>query len=84
MKIKAIEWSDVQKPSNGINYDHCIGYTPLGEFVITWKSWKERPDYDIEVTPFTVGNVFTPYYSLEDAMDACQEYFNGMLGHCIE
>jgi hypothetical protein len=28
-------------------YDHTISETPLGTIIIEWKSWKERPSYDI-------------------------------------
>jgi len=36
-KVKRIEWSEEFKANKECRYNHCIGKTPLGDFLITWK-----------------------------------------------
>ena len=46
MKMK---WSEPHKPNDNISYDYVTMDSPLGEFIISWKSWKETPSYDLEL-----------------------------------
>ena len=40
IKLKPLQWSGPNTPKVDIPYDNMIAYTPLGKFVLTWKSWK--------------------------------------------
>jgi hypothetical protein len=40
--IRPLVWTEHRKPNNDVGYDHCICDTPLGRFVLTWKSWKSQ------------------------------------------
>lgn len=41
-----IEWTENRKPNKQCPYDHCIGETPFGNFLLTWKGHKDEPDFD--------------------------------------
>lgn len=42
------KWTQPEPPTEGVsNYNHVILRTPVGEFRIEWKGWKETPSYDI-------------------------------------
>lgn len=43
MRIVQIEWEEECEPNSYIRYNHVIGKSPLGNFIITWKKWKESP-----------------------------------------
>ena len=46
--VKQIEWQGASKPNHECPYNHEIGQTPIGKYKITWKGWKERPDFLVE------------------------------------
>ena len=51
-----MDWTEPKPPTDGIcYYDHVDCDTPLGLCRITWKSWKERPDYDVEFDGISIG-----------------------------
>ncbi len=79
--VKDISWTDKLKPSEEIRYDHVIGGTPLGDFEITWKSWKEYPSYTIEHKAFGyIGDE----NSLESAKEAAESSFESLVIACIK
>ena len=66
-----LKWTDPTEPKNGVShYDHCICETPLGNFIIEWKSWKEAPSYDVTID----GGWVACAYSLEEAKKATHDY----------
>lgn len=80
MKVKQIEWSE-ERPSNAqIPYNHVIGKTPLGNFEITWKSWKESPSFNVEHTVF---GYISDHISLDDAKKDAQDYFEKTVLDCL-
>jgi hypothetical protein len=49
-KTDIMKWTKESKPKEGVSYyDHTILSTPIGTYIIEWKSWKDRPSYDIEL-----------------------------------
>lgn len=51
-----MKWSKEFKPNNKIRYNHVKCETPIGEFVITWKGWKDSPSYDVELNDEWIGS----------------------------
>jgi len=52
MKIKQIEWSEMFEPNMRCGYDHVIGETPFGRFLLTWKGWKNEWNPCFDETPW--------------------------------
>ena len=65
-----MNWTDPQPPTTNVGYNHVKLSTPLGEILITWKGWKERPDYGIEFESEWIG----VEYDLESAKNRAIEY----------
>jgi hypothetical protein len=43
-----LRWSENAGPTPNVSYyDHTICKTPIGRFIIEWKSWKSSPSYDL-------------------------------------
>lgn len=81
MKVKKIEWSEERSSNEQIGYDHVIGTTPLGNFQITWKGWKDSPSYTVEHMVF--GYV-ADHISLDDAKKDAQERYDKTVMNCLE
>jgi len=59
-----MKWTDNRKPTEGVSfYDHTKCETPIGTIMIEWKSWKDRPSYDIGINGEWIGCE----YSLDEA-----------------
>jgi len=82
MEVKEIEWSKTIESNDKIPYTHVIGVSPLGEFAISWKGWKESPSYDIEYSPI---EDFGHYggEDLEDAKKNIQEKYSSIIKSCL-
>ena len=66
-----MNWTELKPPTeNESYYDHTVCETPLGKFRIEWKSWKESPDYGVELE----GNYIGTDYSLEEAKKSALEH----------
>lgn len=53
-----MKWTKETEPTNEIPYSHVKLETPIGEFIITWKGWKENPSYDVECENEWIGSNF--------------------------
>lgn len=73
-----LTWTDPSKPNDSCPYDHMRADTPFGEYLITWKSWKDYPDYGIDFQ----DNYVSFASSLEEAKDAAQADFEKRLAAC--
>ncbi len=51
-------------------YDQIKCDTPLGEFIIEWKSWKENPSYDLSLE----GNWIAYEYNLDLLKEKAEDY----------
>ena len=66
-----MKWTEPKPPTIGINhYDHVILTTPIGEYVIEWKSWKEQPSYDVNLDCEWIGCE----YDLKSAKDIAENH----------
>ncbi len=81
-RVTQINWSEELQPDKECMYTHVHGDTPFGQCVISWKGWKDNPDFEIE------SGVFGPYsevYSfLEGAKAAAQHRFESLVNACID
>lgn len=82
MKIKKIEWSGEQPANNHCSYNHVIGKSPIGDFLITWKGWKESPSFTIDESPFGWINCLSD--TLDDAKAEAQKVFAEKILSCLE
>ena len=69
-----MNWTKESGPNEEICYNHIKLATPLGEFVIDWKGWKEYPSYGIELD----GNYLECENNLEDAKKFVETYLQDM------
>lgn len=77
--MKAMNWSEPKPPIQWIsNYNHVKCETPLGEFIIEWKSWKERPDYGVNLKDQYNDQYIGTGYSLEEAKEIAENHLNKM------
>lgn len=83
MNFKQLVWSEESKPNHECCYDHCSAVTPLGNFLITWKSWKDYPGYSVDETPWGEG-IYTGTNSLEEAKAAAEKEWHERLTQCVE
>jgi hypothetical protein len=82
MSIKLLEWSPVCAQNGQGRYHHVTAATPLGRFRITWNSWKERPQYDVNETPWG-EDLHDGDWSLVAAKVACQAEFTKRVEQCL-
>jgi len=76
-----MKWTEPTKATEGVSfYDHVIAETPIGRMIIEWKSWKDRPSYDVMINNDWVG----VEYELEDAKAIGVEYLNNLLKKLTE
>ncbi len=47
-----LPWTEATGPSEDCHYDHLTAQTPFGRFLLTWKGWKDQPDYGFDETPW--------------------------------
>lgn len=84
MEINLIQWSEALEPSATCPYNHVQGKSPFGDLLITWKGWKERPEYELEQAPWSVvegGGLIE--YSLKDIKQATEQVFWEKLKECL-
>lgn len=83
IKVKPLVWSPDLPPGRGAPYNHCVADTLMGRFLITWKGWKEDPDYDVDETPW--GLPFRgAWSSAAEARAACEAEFARRIMGCVE
>lgn len=66
-----MNWTEPKPPTEGVSsYDHTKCETPLGEFIIEWKSWKLNPSYDVILRNEWIGCE----YDLDQAKNSAKKY----------
>ena len=60
-----IRWTEEREANQEVSYNHIIGETQFGRFVLTWKGWKEDPFHGIGFDETPWGDVV--YESWNDA-----------------
>jgi hypothetical protein len=66
-----LQWTENMPPSEDCRYDHCTAETPFGQFLISWKSWKQFDRPTVAETPW--GDWYGAFDSVDEAKSACQE-----------
>lgn len=67
---EGLQWSKPAPANDEIHYDHVIAQTPFGRILITWKSWKDQPKFDIEEMP---GDEYSPGLPAASSLEAAKE-----------
>ncbi len=67
-----LEWTPAAPSNSGCPYDHTRAKTPFGDYLVTWKSWKDYPSYGLEFA----DEYLTTENTLPDAKLAAQEDFD--------
>ncbi len=67
-----MNWTEIEKGNKIIPYDHTTCDTPLGMFIITWKSWKETPAFSLEIE----GQYISTERTIDDAKTYAEHYLN--------
>lgn len=76
-----MKWTEPTNPKADVsNYDHCTTKTPIGEFIIEWKSWKDFPDYDVSLN----GKWLFMETSLDLAKNRVKEYMEKVVAELID
>lgn len=81
MKVIVIAWGEITEPNEEHRYHHVKGESPIGEFLITWKGWKESPSYDVDETPFGYPTIYE--ITLEAAKEEAQKFFERKIHSCL-
>jgi hypothetical protein len=82
-QFKSLVWSENFKPNDYCRYDHCIADTPFGEFLISWKSWKDYPSFSIDEAPGD-HDKYSCYFSLDAAKQECDDFWLKTLNNCLK
>lgn len=67
-------WSKEQQPNTEIRYNHVISVTPLSNFTIEWKGWKE---YDSKCV-YLDGWYLESFPTLEEAKEFAYIYLKDL------
>jgi hypothetical protein len=68
LKDLKMDWIENGRPDCG--YTNVSAETPLGQFLITWKGWKDYPTYVVDEPKWLAGECFG---DLESAKTACED-----------
>lgn len=63
--MKELKWSDEKEANVNIRYNHIILVTPIGDFTVEWKGWKECDSK----TVYLDGYYLADFYTIEEAKD---------------
>lgn len=78
-----LNWVEISDPNDQCHYNHTEAITPFGKFLITWKSWKDYPEYGFDETPWG-ETAYLGWNSLIDAKKWAQEEMIRRLQECQE
>lgn len=79
-KIKRISWSNEYSPNEDVRYNHIIGTSGLGEFLIIWKGWKVYPSFDVMLN----GDWLAFAVSIEESKTIAQDQLDKIITGCLE
>jgi hypothetical protein len=77
-----LTWADPSPPTPECHYNHTISETPFGRFLLTWKGWKEYPDYGFDETPWGEGEC-KGWNSVEDAQEWASQEMQRRVKLCL-
>lgn len=70
----SLSWSNEQQPNTEIRYNHVISVTPIGNFTIEWKGWKE---YDSKAV-YLDGWYLESFHTLGEAKEFAYIYLKDL------
>lgn len=80
ISVKQILWADHEPPNNTCYYDHVRGKHTLGDFLISWKGWKDYPSIDL----LFHGEYAGTFNCVDTAKTAAQTMINDLILSSIE
>ena len=79
-----LEWSEHRRPNDEYHYTHCIVVTPFGNFVLTWKGWKDQGNEGIGFDETPWGDiVYMGWRTVGEAQAWAREEFAQRIEDCI-
>lgn len=82
MNIKPLVWSEFFPPDEHHHNNYCIAETPLGRFLISWKSWKDNQTFVVKETPW--GEWGVVFGSLQEAKENAENNWQKKLKECFD
>lgn len=76
-----LKWSEPQDSNSECHYNHVTAETPFGNFLITWKGWKEDDHPTIDETPW--GGWESAHCDLEEAKEEAEKKYFTRLNQAI-
>jgi hypothetical protein len=83
MRIKQIQWSEEHEPNADCSYNHIIGDTPFGRFLLTWKGWKTYFDGTFDEMPWG-GCEWVVGMNVEECKQWAQAQFDEKIRQSVE
>lgn len=65
-----MNWTLEKEPNEKVSYNHVLLETPIGEYIVDWKGWKENPSYDVSLEGIWLGGE----YDLESAKKLAENH----------
>ena len=72
-----IKWHEPKKPDETCSYDYLIGETPFGNILITWKSWKDYPNFEVDEPEWLAHNCHT--ITLDETKEWCEQEYEARI-----
>ncbi len=76
-----LKWSEEKESNKDCPYNHVTAETPFGNFLITWKSWKDNDSPTIDETPW--GEWDGAYNNVEEAKQEAEKHYFTRLNQAI-
>lgn len=77
---RTLVWSEHSSPNDRHPYDHVEAETSFGAYVITWKSWKDYPNYCIDLHDEFISSGDR---TLDEAKNTAQADFAKRVAACL-
>lgn len=78
-------WSEPAPPDDTCYYHHTRAQTPFGDFLLTWKGWKDKPDYGFDETPWCLfGGEYHGWNSIQEAQDWAEKEMGRRVGLLLQ
>lgn len=81
MTLLPINWSEERKPNADIRYHHVTASTPFGDFLITWKGWKDPISPVLDKAPWP--DCFCAGIDLEDMKKTIEMEYHKRIMQCV-
>lgn len=80
-KVAPIKWGHPHKANEYHRYNHVVGQTSIGIFLIECREFKNYPPYRVIKSPVPLER--TEHKSLKDAKTYCESYWEKSIVGCI-